>query len=60
MLVVDPLKRITIQEIRKHKWFAEQIPLYLAKAPHIISPAIDKTSFDPEIIREIAQVFQIC
>lgn len=30
MLVVDPLKRITINEIRSHAWFLTQLPSYLA------------------------------
>jgi 5'-AMP-activated protein kinase, catalytic alpha subunit len=30
MLLVDPLKRITIPEIRQHPWFAQMLPRYLA------------------------------
>lgn len=30
MLIVDPLKRITIKEIRQHPWFQDQLPAYLA------------------------------
>jgi serine/threonine protein kinase len=30
MLLVDPLKRITIPEIRAHAWFATNLPRYLA------------------------------
>ena len=30
MLLVDPLKRITIPEIRQHPWFALHLPRYLA------------------------------
>ena len=30
MLIVDPLKRITIPEIRQHPWFATHLPRYLA------------------------------
>merc|ERR1719321_1905409 len=33
MLVVDPLKRITIPEIRRHHWFTESLPLYLSVTP---------------------------
>lgn len=29
MLNVDPLKRITISEIRKHPWFQVRLPKYL-------------------------------
>jgi 5'-AMP-activated protein kinase, catalytic alpha subunit len=30
MLLVDPLKRITIPEIRQHPWFTLHLPRYLA------------------------------
>lgn len=33
MLVVDPLKRITIPEIRDHPWFTNKLPVYLSLAP---------------------------
>jgi 5'-AMP-activated protein kinase, catalytic alpha subunit len=33
MLVVDPLKRITIAEIRRHAWFLQDLPAYLAVSP---------------------------
>jgi hypothetical protein len=33
MLYVDPLKRITIPEIRQHSWFATSLPRYLAVPP---------------------------
>ncbi|KAI3825640.1 hypothetical protein L1987_07164 [Smallanthus sonchifolius] len=37
MLVVDPMKRITIAELRQHPWFKSQLPRYLAV------PALDAT-----------------
>ncbi|CAK9148032.1 unnamed protein product [Ilex paraguariensis] len=33
MLVVDPMKRITIPEIRQHHWFKVHLPRYLAVPP---------------------------
>jgi 5'-AMP-activated protein kinase catalytic alpha subunit len=33
MLVVDPVKRITIREIREHQWFQIRLPRYLAVPP---------------------------
>jgi 5'-AMP-activated protein kinase catalytic alpha subunit len=33
MLVVDPLSRITIEQIRKHSWFIENLPRYLSLPP---------------------------
>ncbi|KAI9247178.1 kinase-like domain-containing protein [Phascolomyces articulosus] len=34
MLVVDPMKRITIQEIRQNPWFNTNLPEYLCPLPH--------------------------
>jgi len=39
MLVVDPLKRITIPEIRQHPWFLANLPQYLAH-PAVVDAAI--------------------
>lgn len=33
MLIVDPMKRITIPEIRKHPWFQMNLPPYLQHGP---------------------------
>lgn len=33
MLVVDPMKRVTIPEIRQHPWFQAHLPRYLAVPP---------------------------
>lgn len=35
MLVTDPLKRMTIDDIRKHPWFLRDLPRYLAVAPRL-------------------------
>jgi len=36
MLVVDPMKRITIPEIRAHPWFQHKLPAYLSFPPAMI------------------------
>ncbi|EMS68854.1 Carbon catabolite-derepressing protein kinase [Triticum urartu] len=33
MLLVDPMKRITIREVRDHSWFQNRLPHYLAMPP---------------------------
>jgi len=55
MLEVDPLKRITIEEIRRHPWFKTNLPTYLAE-PSSTCPKIK--DLDLEIVEEIAQKFQ--
>ena len=36
MLVVDPMKRITIPEVRQHAWFQHKLPAYLSLKPEDI------------------------
>jgi 5'-AMP-activated protein kinase catalytic alpha subunit len=36
MLVVDPMKRITIPEIRQHPWFQHKLPQYLHFTPDML------------------------
>ena len=33
MLVVDPIKRITIAEVRQHPWYQHKLPAYLMLSP---------------------------
>jgi len=35
MLVVDPMKRITMSEIRAHPWFQHKLPSYLSMPPEV-------------------------
>eukprot|EP00656_Telonema_subtile_P002114 TRINITY_DN10917_c0_g3_i3.p1 TRINITY_DN10917_c0_g3~~TRINITY_DN10917_c0_g3_i3.p1 ORF type:complete len:275 (-),score=58.52 TRINITY_DN10917_c0_g3_i3:74-898(-) len=61
MLVVSPNLRITIPEIRKHPWFLQNLPNYLAQPPEAFLTAqidnsalaaVAKMGFDPEVVRE--------
>ncbi|KAG5536558.1 hypothetical protein RHGRI_024096 [Rhododendron griersonianum] len=45
MLVVDPMKRITIPEIRQHFWFKTHLPRYLAVQPPDPLQLIKKACF---------------
>ncbi|XP_031404013.1 SNF1-related protein kinase catalytic subunit alpha KIN10-like isoform X2 [Punica granatum] len=49
MLVVDPIKRITIPEIRQHHWFRVNLPCYLA------APSLDIINHTRKIDEEILQ-----
>jgi 5'-AMP-activated protein kinase, catalytic alpha subunit len=51
MLVVDPMKRITIPEIRTHPWFQHKLPAYLALAPAMIERR--ERVVDPEIVTAV-------
>ncbi len=41
MLVVNPIQRITIQEIRESKWFMKDLPSYLSPVSGVTGPADD-------------------
>ena len=51
MLVVDPMKRITIPEVRAHHWFQHKLPAYLALPPEAIES--QETKCDDEILAEL-------
>ncbi|KAF6003191.1 serine threonine-protein kinase [Cyanidiococcus yangmingshanensis] len=50
MLVVDPLARITIEQIRKHPWFTENLPRYLSLPPPIGCAQVRSINLD--VLRE--------
>lgn len=54
MLVVDPMKRITIPEIRQHTWFQAHLPRYLAVPPPDTMQQAKK--IDEEILQEVIKM----
>ncbi|XP_031499222.1 SNF1-related protein kinase catalytic subunit alpha KIN10-like [Nymphaea colorata] len=54
MLVVDPLKRITIPEIRQHPWFQAHLPRYLAVPPPDTLQQAKK--IDDDILQEVVNM----
>mmetsp|Transcript_50675 Transcript_50675/g.109980 ORF Transcript_50675/g.109980 Transcript_50675/m.109980 type:complete len:503 (+) Transcript_50675:112-1620(+) len=51
MLVVDPLRRITFSQIRKHSWFLKDLPEYLMH--HLPNQLLEKLAYNPEIVQEL-------
>eukprot|EP00595_Chromulina_sp_UTEXLB2642_P000918 CAMPEP_0196762010 /NCGR_PEP_ID=MMETSP1095-20130614/1342_1 /TAXON_ID=96789 ORGANISM="Chromulina nebulosa, Strain UTEXLB2642" /NCGR_SAMPLE_ID=MMETSP1095 /ASSEMBLY_ACC=CAM_ASM_000446 /LENGTH=696 /DNA_ID=CAMNT_0042112223 /DNA_START=38 /DNA_END=2128 /DNA_ORIENTATION=+ len=51
MLVVDPMKRITIPEIRQHPWFLHKLPAYLSLPPVMIE--VQQRYIDEEIVQKV-------
>lgn len=51
MLVVDPTRRITFTQIRKHSWFQKDLPDYLAGS--LRNPNLDKVTFDTGILDDM-------
>ncbi|KAL5149994.1 SNF1-related protein kinase catalytic subunit alpha KIN10 [Glycine soja] len=54
MLVVDPMKRMTIPEIRQHPWFQVHLPRYLAVPPPDTLQQAKK--IDEEILQEVVNM----
>ncbi|WIA14302.1 hypothetical protein OEZ85_002836 [Tetradesmus obliquus] len=54
MLLVDPLKRITIPEVRCHPWFTEHLPRYLAVMQ--ADTAVTSPRLDEEMIHEVVRL----
>jgi 5'-AMP-activated protein kinase catalytic alpha subunit len=54
MLVVDPMKRITIPEIRQHPFFTAALPLYLTVRPRHAIPQITKANMT--LIKKVANI----
>lgn len=55
MLCVDPLKRITFAEIRRHPWFKYRLPPYLAVTPSARKAAQRRAEeeLDDEVIEQL-------
>ncbi|MCL7024739.1 hypothetical protein MKW94_003505 [Papaver nudicaule] len=54
LLVVDPMKRMTIPEIRQHPWFQAHLPRYLAVPPPDTMQQAKK--MDEDILVEVIQM----
>ncbi|KAJ8477523.1 hypothetical protein OPV22_021250 [Ensete ventricosum] len=54
MLVVDPMKRITIREIHEHPWFQMRLPRYLAVPPPDTMQQARK--IDDDILQEVIKM----
>ncbi|KAK3042715.1 hypothetical protein RJ639_000773, partial [Escallonia herrerae] len=61
LLVVDPMKRITIPEIRQHYWFKAHLPRYLAvpaadATQHLKKACLLMHFIDEEIFQEVLRM----
>jgi serine/threonine protein kinase len=54
MLEVDPMKRITIPEIRLHPWFQHKLPPYLRHPPELMEK--QERIVDQEVIDEVMEL----
>lgn len=51
MLQIDPMKRATIEDIKKHEWFQKDCPAYLFPSP----VEQDSSVIDIDAVREVFQ-----
>ncbi|CAL9196629.1 unnamed protein product [Musa hybrid cultivar] len=54
MLIVDPMKRITIREIREHPWFQTRLPRYLAVPPP--DTIMQAKKIEEDILQEVIKM----
>ena len=54
MLVVDPMKRMTIPEIRQHPFFTMALPLYLTVRPRHAIPQL--SNVNEAIVKQICNL----
>lgn len=55
MLQVDPLKRATVEEIKKHEWFQKELPAYLFPSP----VECDTSVIDTFAVSEVCDKFGV-
>lgn len=55
MLQVDPLKRATVEEIKKHEWFQKDLPAYLFPSP----VEQDSSVIDTGAVSEVCGKFSV-
>ncbi|XP_066964115.1 5'-AMP-activated protein kinase catalytic subunit alpha-2 isoform X1 [Macrobrachium rosenbergii] len=55
MLMVDPMKRATVDDIKKHEWFQRDLPAYLFPPPY----DLDSSVIDQDAISEVCEKFQV-
>ncbi|XP_050946761.1 SNF1-related protein kinase catalytic subunit alpha KIN10-like isoform X6 [Cucumis melo] len=54
LLVVDPLRRISIPQIRQHPWFQPHLPRYLAVKPLSAIPQLEK--IDEDVLQQVVMM----
>jgi 5'-AMP-activated protein kinase catalytic alpha subunit len=59
MLVVDPLHRITIPQLRRHSWFQVNMPPYLTSAEHQPAPGTSTSEVNLQVLAELCRKLDI-
>ncbi|XP_014262523.1 5'-AMP-activated protein kinase catalytic subunit alpha-2 [Cimex lectularius] len=55
MLQIDPMKRATIEDIKKHDWFQKDLPAYLFPSP----VEQDSSVIDTDAVQEVCEKFGV-
>jgi 5'-AMP-activated protein kinase catalytic alpha subunit len=56
LLVVDPMRRYTIEDIRRHPWFLNNLPPYLQVSPNEEREEAEKNRIDMAIVTKLIVV----
>eukprot|EP00659_Diplonema_papillatum_P018978 gene18978-29229_t len=59
VLVVDPMKRMTIKQIRETEWFRTNLPPYLTLTPELLVEKHQKQELDYGIVKEVAKKLDV-
>eukprot|EP00282_Hemiselmis_andersenii_P023070 CAMPEP_0172017050 /NCGR_PEP_ID=MMETSP1041-20130122/11354_1 /TAXON_ID=464988 /ORGANISM="Hemiselmis andersenii, Strain CCMP439" /LENGTH=412 /DNA_ID=CAMNT_0012672047 /DNA_START=86 /DNA_END=1321 /DNA_ORIENTATION=- len=59
MLVVDPLQRITITQLRRHAWFQVNLPDYLSSADDQPAPGQNDAEVNTQVLNDLCQKLDI-
>ena len=59
LLVVDPMRRYTIEDIRRHPWFQTRLPMYLTLQPNEEREEMEKSRIDMAIVQELLKVVSV-
>ena len=54
MLQTSPVKRIKLSEIKQHRWYLQDLPVYLQELSN--SPLKNENVIDKELVRELMSV----
>ena len=57
MLQTNPVKRIKLSEIKRHRWFVQDLPPYLQQISR--TPIKNENEVDLEIVRKVMSVSQV-
>eukprot|EP01063_Lacrimia_lanifica_P036539 TRINITY_DN7286_c0_g2_i1.p1 TRINITY_DN7286_c0_g2~~TRINITY_DN7286_c0_g2_i1.p1 ORF type:complete len:663 (+),score=227.64 TRINITY_DN7286_c0_g2_i1:77-1990(+) len=59
VLVVDPMKRMTLKQIRATEWFQTDLPAYLAFSPTKVREQEPRDGLDDKLLEQVAAMLEV-